>query len=94
MEVMLRMLENAVQSGRLPAEFPACDASLGAAQASIRQLTTTGVTKAATEQSDRLHDDAIPGIAALRSELDRLADEVVGMSKALNLRNQRHGDPG
>ena len=94
MEVMLRMLENAVPSGRLPAEFPACDASLGAAQAYIRQLTTTGVAKAATEQSDRLHDDAIPGIAALRSELDRLADEVVGMSSALNLGNQRHGDPG
>lgn len=94
MEVMLRMLENAVPSGRLPAEFPACDASLGAAQAYIRQLTTTGVAKAATEQSDRLHDDAIPGIAALRSELDRLADEVVGMSRALNPGNQRHGDPG
>ena len=93
MEVMLRTLENAVQSGRLPAEFPACDASLGAAQASIRQLTATGVAKAATEQSDRLNDDATPDIVALRSELDRLADEVVGMSRALNPRKQRHGDP-
>jgi uncharacterized membrane protein YccC len=93
MEVMLRMLENAVQSGRLPAEFPACDASLGAAQASIRQLSATGVTRAAAEQSDRLHDNAIPGIAALRSELDRLADEVVGMSRAPDPGNQRHGTP-
>jgi hypothetical protein len=41
----------------------------------------TAVAKAATEQSDRLIDDATPGIMALRSELDRLADEVVGMSR-------------
>jgi uncharacterized membrane protein YccC len=93
MEVMLRTLENAVQSGRLPAEFPASDASFGAAQASIRQLTPTAVAKAATEQSDRLNDDATPGIMALRSELDRLADEVVGMSRALNPGKQRHADP-
>jgi uncharacterized membrane protein YccC len=91
MEVMLRTLENAVQSGHLPAEFPARDASLNAAQAYIRQLATTGVANAATEQPDRLNDDAIPGIVALRSELDRLADEVVGMSRALNPGNQRHG---
>jgi uncharacterized membrane protein YccC len=94
MEVMLRTLGNAVQSGRLPAEFPACDASLGAAQASIRQLTPPAVAKAATGQSDRLNDDATPGIMALRSELGRLADEVVGMSRALNPGKQRHADPG
>lgn len=94
MEVMLRTLENAVQSGRLPAEFPACDASLGAAQTSIRQLTPTAVAKAGIEQSDRPNDDATPGIMALRSELDRLADEVVGMSRALNPGKQRHADPG
>jgi uncharacterized membrane protein YccC len=93
MEVMLRTLENATQSGHLPAEFPACDASLNAAQAYIRQLATTGVANAATEQSDRLNDDAIPGIVALRSELDRLADEVVGMSRTLNPGNQRYGVP-
>jgi uncharacterized membrane protein YccC len=93
MEVMLRTVENAVQSGHLPAEFPACDASLNAAQAYIRQLATTGVANAATEQPDRLDDDAIPGIVTLRLELDRLADEVVGMSRALNPGNQRHGVP-
>jgi uncharacterized membrane protein YccC len=85
MEVMLRTLENAVQSGSLPAELPTYDASLGAAQASIRQPTPTAMAKAATEQSDRLNDDATSGITALRSELDRLADEAVGMSRTLNL---------
>jgi len=93
MEVMLRMLQNAVPNGRLPAEFPACDASLGAAQAYIRQLTTRGVARAATEQPDRLNDNASRGIAFLSSELDRLADEVVGMSRAVNLGEQRHGEP-
>jgi hypothetical protein len=93
MEVMLRTLENAVQNGHFPGEFPACDASLNAAQAYIRQLATMGVANAAMEQPDRLNDDAIPGIAALRSELDRLVDEVVGMSRALNPGNQRHGAP-
>jgi hypothetical protein len=88
------MLENAVQSGRLPAEFPACDASLGAAQAPIRQLTPTAVAKAATEQSERLNDDAVPGIMALRSELDRLADEGVGMARALTPGEQRQADQG
>jgi uncharacterized membrane protein YccC len=92
-EVMLRALEDAVCPGHLPATVPARDASLGAAQAYSRELTTTGVANAATEQSDRLNDDAIPGIVALRSELDRLADEVVGMSRALNPGNQRHAEP-
>jgi hypothetical protein len=51
------------------------------------------MANAATEQPDRLNDDAIPGIMALRSELDRLADEVVGMSRALDPGKQRHGVP-
>ena len=93
MEGMLRTLANAVQRGRLPVEFPACNASLGAAQASIHQLTAAGVAKVATEQPDRLNNDAIADIVALRSELDRLTDEVVGMARALNSEKQRHGDP-
>jgi hypothetical protein len=93
MEVMLRILQNAVPNGRLPAEFPACDASLGAAQAGIRRLTTRRVARASTEQPDRLNDNASRGIAFLSSELDRLADEVVGMSRAVNLGEQRHGEP-
>jgi uncharacterized membrane protein YccC len=94
LEVILRTLEKVVRRRRLLTGCPACDASLRTAQTSIRQLTATAVAKAATEQSERLNDDAMPGIMALRSELDRLADEVVGMARALTPGQQRHGDPG
>jgi uncharacterized membrane protein YccC len=93
MEVMLRALEDAVRRGRLLATLPACDASPGAAKAHISELTTTHMAKAAMEQSDRLNDNASGGIAFMSSELDRLADEVVGMSRAVNLGEQRHGEP-
>jgi uncharacterized membrane protein YccC len=90
MDEVLRMLEDAVRSGRLPAEPPAVDASLGAVHASVRELTTAGGVKAAAEQVDR-PNDAIHSLAMLSSELDRLADEVVGMLKAVDLTEQRHG---
>jgi hypothetical protein len=93
MEAMLRALEDAVRSGCLLATIPACDASFGAAKAHTRELTFTHMAKAAMEQSDRLNDDASGGIAFLSSELDRLADEVVGMSRAVHLGEERHADP-
>jgi hypothetical protein len=40
-----------------------------------------------------LNDDAIRGIAALDSELGRLADEVVGMAQAVDLLEHRHAAP-
>jgi uncharacterized membrane protein YccC len=85
LEATLRTLGNTVQRGRLPAKLSACDAGLGAAQASIRQLSTADVAIAARAQPEGLNDEARPGIVALKSELDRLADEVVGMAKALTL---------
>jgi uncharacterized membrane protein YccC len=90
MNEMLRTLEDAVRSGRLPAEPPAFDASLGAVHAHIRELTTTGGVKAAAEQVEG-PNDAIHSLAMLSSELERLADEVVGMLKAVDLTEQRHG---
>jgi uncharacterized membrane protein YccC len=93
-EVMLRALEDAVRSRHFPATLPTGDAHLGAAQAYTREMTTTPMVKAATEQSDGLNDATIRGMAALRSELDRLSDEVVGMSRAVNLGQPRHAEPG
>jgi hypothetical protein len=52
------------------------------------------MARVATEQSDRLDDGTIRGMAALRSELDRLSDEVVSMSRAVNLGKQRTAEPG
>jgi uncharacterized membrane protein YccC len=92
-EVMLRALEDAVRSRHFPATLPSRDANLGAAQAYARELTTTPMAKVATEQLDGLDDGTIRGIAALRSELDRLSDEVVGMSRAVNLAKQRPAEP-
>jgi hypothetical protein len=48
-------------------------------------LTTADVAMAANGQPEGLNNEARPGIVALKSELDRLADEVVGMAKALTL---------
>jgi uncharacterized membrane protein YccC len=84
LEGMLRTLESAVQRGRLPTDCPACDSSLGVAQASIRQLTTADMATAAMGHPEGLNDDATPGVRALKSELDRLAAEVVGMARALS----------
>jgi hypothetical protein len=81
----LRDLAETVRSGRRPASLPAFDASRDAAHDAIRELMTTGATKPATEPSDRLNGDVSHEVAALSSELDRLADEVVGMSKAVGL---------
>jgi uncharacterized membrane protein YccC len=94
MEVRLRALEDAVRSRHFPATLPSRDANLDAAQAYARELTTTSMARVATEPSDRLYDDTIHGMTALRSELDRLSDEVVGMSRAVNLGKQRHAEPG
>ncbi len=91
MEEILRALEDAVRSGRLPVEPPAFDASLGAIRASIRELTTMGGVKAAAEQVEGPHDDVLHSLAILSSELDRLADEVVGMLKAVDLMEHRRG---
>jgi uncharacterized membrane protein YccC len=85
MDEMLRALEDVVRKRRLPAELPAFDASVGAVHAYIRELTTTRAAKPATAQSDRLNNDAIRGLATLSAELDRLADEAAGMSKAVDL---------
>jgi uncharacterized membrane protein YccC len=93
LEVTLHTLENVVRRGRLLTGCPASDASLSAAQASIHQLSTTDLAKAMTEQSARPNDDAMLSIVALRSELERLADEVVGMAKALSTGKYRHGSP-
>jgi uncharacterized membrane protein YccC len=81
----LRDLAETVRSGRRPVSLPAFDASRGAAHDAIRELMTTGATKPATEPSDQLNGDASHAVAALSLELDRLADEVVGMSKAVEL---------
>ena len=44
---------------------------------------TADAAKPATERSNEFNHGAIHGIAALSSELDRLADEVIEMSKAV-----------
>jgi uncharacterized membrane protein YccC len=93
MEAMLRALEDAVRSGRFLTTLPACDAGFGVAKTHIHELTTTYIAEAAMEQGYRLSDNASRDIAFLSSELDRLADEVVGMSRAVNLGEQRHVDP-
>jgi uncharacterized membrane protein YccC len=93
MDEMLRALEDAVRSGSLPAELPAFDASLDAAHAYIRALTTSRAATAATGRSEGLKNDTIRGSMALSSELDRLADEVVGMSKAVDLVAHRRACP-
>ena len=82
---VLRDLADTVRSGRRPASLPALDASRGATHDAIRELMTTGATKPTTAPSDQLNGDAGHAVAALSSELDRLADEVVGMSKAVGL---------
>jgi len=83
---------SAVRSGHFHTTLPTCDAGFGVAKAHIRELTTTCIAKAAMEQGDRLNDNASRDIAFLSSELDRLADEVVGMARAVNLGEQRHGE--
>ena len=93
MDERLQALGDAIRGGRLRAELPAFDASLGAAHVYIREPTATYTAAAATEPSDRPNDDAIRGSAALSSELSRLADEVVGMSKAVNLAESPQSKP-
>jgi uncharacterized membrane protein YccC len=84
LEGTLCTLENAVQRGRLSPECSARDAGLDAAQTSIPQLTAVDMAKAAIGRSGGLNDDATQGMGTLKSELDRLTDEVVGMAKALS----------
>jgi uncharacterized membrane protein YccC len=79
----LQDLAQAVRSGRRPAALPSFDASLGVAHAYVRELMTADTAKPETEYQDDGNSDAIHGIVALSSELDRLADEVSEMSKAV-----------
>jgi hypothetical protein len=94
LEAILRALATTVRRGHLLIGSSGCDASLGTAQPFIRQLTDAAVVKAATEPLKKPKDDAMPGIVALRAELDRLADEVVGMARALTPGQQPHGGRG
>jgi uncharacterized membrane protein YccC len=93
MEGMLQTLAHAVQRGDLAADLPADDAGLATVQASIRQLTPRGAAHATAEPSGCQNGEAMSSVVALRSELDRLADEVVGMARALHPGPQGHGDP-
>jgi uncharacterized membrane protein YccC len=86
----LQDLAQAVRNGRRAAALPSFDASLGVARASVRELMTADAAKPATDQSNEFTHGAIHGIAALSSELDRLADEVIEMSKAV----ERAANPG
>jgi hypothetical protein len=85
MDERLRGLEDVVRSGRLSAAPPAFGANLGAAHAYTREPMTTRATQPAPAPSDTPDTGAIGGIAALSTELDRLAAEVTGMSKAVDL---------
>jgi len=82
-ERALQELAQALRSGVRPSALPSFDASLSALHAHIRELVSEEMMTAPVEHSDQRHSRVIQDLAVLSSALDRLADEVIEMSKAV-----------
>jgi uncharacterized membrane protein YccC len=90
---VLQDLEEAVRNGHPLTGRPTFDESLGETHASIRTMATTGGAQPTAVETDTLQSDAVNDVATLETELDRLADEVVAMSKVLELMYRPDPEP-
>jgi uncharacterized membrane protein YccC len=82
-ERVLQDLAQALRTGVRPTALPSFDASLSALHAHIRELVSEGMTTAPVGHSDQRHSRVIQDLAVLSSALDRLADEVIELAKAV-----------
>jgi hypothetical protein len=78
---VLRELQEAVRNSPPPTGLAIDEKSLGEAQAYIHILTSIWRAPPVASGTDTLQNDAGGDVAPLRTELARLADEVVGMAK-------------
>jgi hypothetical protein len=90
----------AVRNGHSLPRLPTFEKNLGTfeknlreVQAYIHTLTATRRVQPAAAVTDTLQSDAVHDIATLRMELNRLADEVVGMSEVVGLMSRHEGKP-
>lgn len=83
----------AVRNGHSLPRLPTFEKNLREVQAYIHTLTATRRVQPAAAVTDTLQSDAVHDIATLRMELNRLADEVVGMSEVVGLMSRHEGKP-